>query len=156
MMGLECQQYSQVFFEVRDLNAGQPDQPLVGRLPATFTRAASVGCRPLAVDILARAATCGFGSMNRLNAMKCGDINCPCLLRKDVVKRPLANVFQLPTLISGEARDTSALYTSGDISVAAVPEPESYAMMLAGFVLIGFAGRRERNISVKGRIHCRL
>ncbi len=48
----------------------------------------------------------------------------------------------LPALASGLAWNTSALYTTGEISVAAVPEPETWALMLAGLGLLGFAARR--------------
>lgn len=48
----------------------------------------------------------------------------------------------LPALASGLAWNTSALYTTGEISVAAVPEPGTWMMLLAGFGLLGFAARR--------------
>jgi hypothetical protein len=35
--------------------------------------------------------------------------------------------------------------TGGSAVVAAVPEPESYAMLLAGFALLAFAARRKRH-----------
>jgi hypothetical protein len=50
----------------------------------------------------------------------------------------------LPALGKGLAWNTSALYTTGDISVAAVPEPETYAMFLAGLGLMGAIARRRR------------
>ncbi|MDP2809924.1 MAG: PEP-CTERM sorting domain-containing protein [Rhodocyclaceae bacterium] len=51
----------------------------------------------------------------------------------------------LPTLGGGLlAWNTSQLYTTGDISVTAVPEPGSYAMLLAGLGLIGAIARRRR------------
>jgi len=52
----------------------------------------------------------------------------------------------LPTLASGLSWDIAHLYTSGEISVLGpVPEPESYAMLLAGLALLAFsAGRRRR------------
>ena len=36
------------------------------------------------------------------------------------------------------------LVQGGQLYVAAVPEPESYAMLLAGLGLIGFAARRRK------------
>lgn len=50
----------------------------------------------------------------------------------------------LPTLASGLAWDTGSLYTLGEIRVAAVPEPESYGLMLAGLGLVAMAARRKR------------
>lgn len=38
----------------------------------------------------------------------------------------------------------SAFYTEAGATVAAVPEPETYAMMLAGLGLLGFMGRRRK------------
>ena len=48
----------------------------------------------------------------------------------------------LPALASGLVWNTSGLYTTGEISVAAVPEPSAYAMFLAGLGLLGFMARR--------------
>ena len=48
----------------------------------------------------------------------------------------------LPALASGLAWNTSALYTSGVISVAAVPEPGTWMLLLAGIGLLGCAARR--------------
>lgn len=45
--------------------------------------------------------------------------------------------------IVGHANDDSVLY-SGELSVAAVPEPESYAMLFAGLGLIGYMARRRK------------
>ncbi len=78
------------------------------------------------------------------------------------------NQVLLPTLASGLAWDTSALYTSGEISIhaaalaqasaframplsvewsgsslAAVPEPETYALLLAGLMVIGSVRRKQ-------------
>jgi len=45
-------------------------------------------------------------------------------------------------LATGTKLDTSRLYIDGTVSVTAVPEPETYALMLAGLGLVGFASRR--------------
>jgi hypothetical protein len=45
-------------------------------------------------------------------------------------------------LAAGTQLDTSRLYADGSISVTAVPEPETYAMMLAGLGLVGWSARR--------------
>jgi autotransporter family porin len=50
--------------------------------------------------------------------------------------------IMLPTLSDGLAWDVSRLYLDGTISVAAVPEPQTYAMLLAGLALLTFAMRR--------------
>ncbi|HTZ00516.1 MAG TPA: PEP-CTERM sorting domain-containing protein, partial [Rhodocyclaceae bacterium] len=50
----------------------------------------------------------------------------------------------LPTLAAGLVWDTSHLYTSGDISVAAVPEPETYATLLAGLGILAAVARRRQ------------
>jgi probable HAF family extracellular repeat protein len=47
-------------------------------------------------------------------------------------------------LAAGTRLDTSRLYLDGSISVQAVPEPQSYAMLLAGLGLIGLIARRRR------------
>jgi len=48
------------------------------------------------------------------------------------------------SLAAGTKLDYSQLYTNGTITVTAVPEPESYALMLAGLGAIGFLARRRR------------
>ena len=53
-------------------------------------------------------------------------------------------VIRLPGLSDGLAWDMSQLYVDGSISVALVPEPETYALLLAGLGLLGFAARRRR------------
>lgn len=54
-----------------------------------------------------------------------------------------SNINANDFLISGGTMlDTSRLYSEGVISVLAVPEPESYLMMIVGFGLVGFAARR--------------
>jgi len=45
-------------------------------------------------------------------------------------------------LADGTRLDVSRLYLDGSIAVLAVPEPESYTLMLAGLGLVGFAARR--------------
>jgi probable HAF family extracellular repeat protein len=47
-------------------------------------------------------------------------------------------------LASGTVLDTSQLYTSGIISVQAVPEADTWAMLLAGLGLMGFVARRRK------------
>jgi probable HAF family extracellular repeat protein len=51
----------------------------------------------------------------------------------------------LPTLSGGLLWNMANLYTSGDIGIyAPVPEPGTYAMMLAGLSLLGFIARRRK------------
>jgi hypothetical protein len=45
-------------------------------------------------------------------------------------------------LAAGTTLDISTLYEDGAIRVAAVPEPETWALLLAGLGLLGFAARR--------------
>lgn len=45
--------------------------------------------------------------------------------------------------LMGATSKSSALY-SGELSVAAVPEPETYAMFIAGLGALGFMARRRR------------
>jgi len=52
----------------------------------------------------------------------------------------------LPTLASGLSWDIANLYTVGAISIAAIPEPETYAMLVAGLGLLGFTARRRRRL----------
>jgi T5SS/PEP-CTERM-associated repeat protein len=51
-------------------------------------------------------------------------------------------------LAAGTQLDYSALYTTGEVFVttSAVPEPETYAMLLAGLGVIGFLARRRRAV----------
>lgn len=47
-------------------------------------------------------------------------------------------------LIIGGIKDLSGASYAGNISVSPIPEPETYAMLLAGLGLIGFSARRRR------------
>lgn len=47
-------------------------------------------------------------------------------------------------LAAGTKLDVSPLYTTGEISVAAVPEPGTYALWLAGLVGMGLVAWRRR------------
>jgi len=51
-------------------------------------------------------------------------------------------------LAAGTKLDTSQLYTTGTISVTAVPEPQTYALMLAGLCAVGYLSRR-RNATAR-------
>ena len=53
------------------------------------------------------------------------------------------SVTPLVLTLMGTTSKSSALY-SGELSVAAVPEPETYAMFLAGLGALGFVARRRR------------
>ena len=58
---------------------------------------------------------------------------------------PLVGSFSdivMPTLAIGLAWDTSKLYTTGEISVRAVPEPSTWTLMGAGLVAVGATRRR--------------
>ena len=59
------------------------------------------------------------------------------------------NLFYVIT-IDGTGGSATSIY-SGDLSTTAVPEPATWAMMLAGFGLIGFAMRRQRQSHPKVR-----
>jgi hypothetical protein len=45
--------------------------------------------------------------------------------------------------VTGTPMDMRAMY-SGEVSVMAVPEPETYSLMLAGLAAVGFIARRRR------------
>ena len=49
-------------------------------------------------------------------------------------------------LAAGATLDTRRLYIDGTISVTAVPEPETWAMLLAGLGFVGFAVRRRDQV----------
>jgi hypothetical protein len=53
------------------------------------------------------------------------------------------SVTPLVLTLAGTTSKSSALY-SGELSVAAVPEPETYAMFLAGLGALAFVARRRR------------
>jgi hypothetical protein len=52
-------------------------------------------------------------------------------------------------LVSGKLLSTAATAYSGSLTVTAVPEPETFAMLAAGLGLIGFAGRRRNKQAQK-------
>jgi probable HAF family extracellular repeat protein len=58
--------------------------------------------------------------------------------------------IELPSLPAGEYWDTSALYTAGNLSVAAVPEAASSAYLLSGLVLMGIVAARRRQFHRPG------
>ena len=45
---------------------------------------------------------------------------------------------------AGTQLDTSALYTTGEISITAVPEPGQWALLLAGLAGLTWRARRQR------------
>ena len=45
---------------------------------------------------------------------------------------------------TGGVTITSGAAVTGDAAIATIPEPETYAMMLAGLALIGFLARRRK------------
>ena len=48
-------------------------------------------------------------------------------------------------VVSGMNSDAKASY-SGNVAVAAIPEPETYALMLAGLAAVGFIARRRKRV----------
>ena len=56
---------------------------------------------------------------------------------------PVAVTGTLTLTVMGNVLTPSGSY-SGDINVAAVPEPETYGMLLAGLGVVGFLARRRK------------
>jgi len=52
--------------------------------------------------------------------------------------------LELPALGTLLAWNVNDLYADGTISVAVIPEPQTYALLLAGLGLLGFVARRRR------------
>jgi hypothetical protein len=77
-------------------------------------------------------------------------VGIPSGLDRQLFSVPLdpANFYVIT--IDGEGFASNSLY-SGNLSATSVPEPATWAMMLAGFGLIGFAMRRQRQSHPKVR-----
>jgi len=54
--------------------------------------------------------------------------------------------FYLPTLAQGLSWDVSQVHTTGLLSVSGVPEPQTWALWLAGLVGLGALGQRRASI----------
>jgi hypothetical protein len=77
-------------------------------------------------------------------------VGTPNGLSRDLSSVPLdPNNFYVIT-IDGKGNAGNSIY-SGNLSATSVPEPATWAMMLAGFGLIGFAMRRQRQSHPKVR-----
>jgi len=75
------------------------------------------------------------------------------IISGNIVNQQISEYFS-PALFAGIgytvnlAPGSSYTATSGDVlSVSPVPEPETYAMLLAGLGLIGFAARRRKDLT---------
>ena len=53
--------------------------------------------------------------------------------------------FSGAKLAAGLTRDTSKLYSSGEVSISAVPEPQTWGLLLTDLGLVGIAVRRRAN-----------
>jgi len=56
--------------------------------------------------------------------------------------------FAAAPLAAGLRWDTSSLYSTGEISITAVPEPQSWGLLLAGLGVLGLVARRSRAAAV--------
>ena len=50
--------------------------------------------------------------------------------------------FSGAKLAAGLTWDTSKLYSSGEVSISAVPEPQTWGLLLGGLGLLGYKARR--------------
>ena len=58
------------------------------------------------------------------------------------------NIVSDPTFLRSDASRFGASVTLGDVPVGAIPEPETYALMLAGLGLVGWMARRRKDSGV--------
>jgi len=72
----------------------------------------------------------------------------------NIVNQQISEYFS-PALFAGigytvnlESGSSYTAYSGDVLSVSAVPEPETYAMLLAGLGLIGFTARRRKDLNV--------
>ena len=61
----------------------------------------------------------------------------------DILGRNDGNMYSMFVMQAHQLTGNSATVEGGQLMIAAVPEPETYAMMLAGLGLLGFARRRK-------------
>ena len=59
---------------------------------------------------------------------------------------PLSSCYEIGGKVKASSKNTQFVISFGNVTATAVPEPETYAMMLAGLGLIGTVARRRRNI----------